>query len=68
MEVNALHNVQAPRIYHSDSELKCLMHVSVSECAIYIWWKVLLAGEMLGHIDYRSVPDAVKAHLALQTF
>lgn len=52
VKAKALHNMQAPGIYHKDPRVEGLQHISVSDCAVHCWWNGLPSVEMLDRVDY----------------
>lgn len=57
----ALHCLRAPAIYHKDTGMKRVGHMSLTQCAIHILLKFLPDGEMLGHVDEMGVRYAASA-------
>lgn len=66
-EVNAkaLFYMRANNIHHSQQQVKCLRHISVTDCTFQTCWKLLPGSEMLQRMDCNALQHVMIAHLGL---
>lgn len=50
-----------------DFKKSALEYISVTECAIYCWWRGVSSGEMFRRVDYINVWNVASAHTGLSS-